>query len=75
MQVLSESLGQAISQCFHHDVVIVISIVEKLLAEFLLPEACRASKAANVVLNSTFFRSDEVRHGNEAFLVQVELLA
>ena len=75
MQVLSEGLCKTISQCFHHDVVVVIAIVEELLTELLLSEASRACKATNVVLNSTFFRSDEVRHGNEAFLVQVELLA
>ena len=74
MQVLSESLSQTISQCLDHDVVVVIAIIEELLTEFLLPEASRACKATNVVLHSTLFRSDEVRHGNEAFLVQVELL-
>ena len=75
MQVLSESLCQAIGECLDHDVVVVIAIIMELLTELLLPEACRTSKATNVVLNSTVFRSDEVRHGNEAFLVQVELLA
>ena len=74
MQVLSESFSQTVSQCLDHDVVVVIAIIKELLTEFLLPEASRASKATNVVLHSTFFRSDEVRHGNEAFLVQVELL-